>query len=231
MAYNRKQEKGVEDMPRTFEELRRDMVHLQIEKRGIHDARLLQVMRQVPRHAFVPPQDVEEAYNDYPLHIGSGQTISQPYIVALMTDLLHLKGEETVLEIGTGSGYQAAILGCMAKDVHTVEYLDDLAEQASAVLKSLGVQNVHVHTGDGTLGWENAAPYDGIIVTAAAPRVPQPLFAQLAEGGRLVAPVGPRFHQDLEIWRKVDGKLSCERILGVAFVPLRGAYGWKEGEW
>jgi protein-L-isoaspartate(D-aspartate) O-methyltransferase len=218
-------------MAKTLEERRLDMVRVQIEKRGIYEPRLLQALRQVPRHAFVPPMDVDEAYNDYPLHIGSGQTISQPYIVALMTDLLNLKGEETVLEIGTGSGYQAAVLARLAKHVHTVEFLEPLAKMARTTLESLDILNVSVHVGDGTLGWEEAAPFEGILVTAAAPRVPQPLFDQLAEGGRLVAPVGPRYHQDLEIWQKEDGKLSCERILGVAFVPLRGAYGWKDGEW
>lgn len=218
-------------MIKTLEERRLDMVSVQIEKRGIHEPRLLQALRRVPRHVFVSPMDVDDAYNDYPLHIGNGQTISQPYIVALMTDLLNLKGEEKVLEIGTGSGYQAAVLAQLANKVHTVEFLEPLAKTARATLDSLGIMNVSVHVGDGTLGLEDAAPFDGILVTAAAPKVPQPLFDQLAEGGRLVAPVGPRYHQDLEIWKKKDGRFSCERILGVAFVPLRGAYGWKDNEW
>jgi protein-L-isoaspartate(D-aspartate) O-methyltransferase len=218
-------------MPTTLEEKRLDMVRYQIEKRGIHDPRLLQALRDIPRHAFVSPADVDEAYDDHPLPIGRGQTISQPYIVALMTDLLNLKGQETVLEVGTGSGYQAAVLSMLVKQVHTVETLEFLSENAHAALQRLGICNVITHVGDGSLGWEEAAPYDGILVTAAAPRAPEPLLDQLAEGGRLVVPVGMRFHQDLEVWKKKEGRLTCERVLGVAFVPLLGAHGWKETEW
>lgn len=207
------------------------MVSEQIKRRGIYDPRLLEVFRKVPRHLFVHPLDAGEAYNDYPLQIGSGQTISQPYIVAYMTDLLDLKGTENVLEVGTGSGYQAAILSYLAKTVHTIERMPDLAEHAQKILEDLGINNVFFHTGDGSNGWVDAAPYDGILVTAAAPSAPQLLLDQLTKRGRLVIPVGGRHNQDLQLWKKQDGQSTCEVRMAVTFVPLRGTYGWKESDW
>lgn len=214
-----------------FWSARQAMVRNQIERRNIHDLRLLEAMRRIPRHRFVPPSLHEHAYEDGPLPIGLGQTISQPYIVAAMTNLLALRGTENVLEIGTGSGYQAAILGEMAGLVHTVEFLPQLAETAQVVLENLGFRNIFVHTGDGTLGWPPAAPYQAILVTAAAPKIPAPLFEQLDEGGRLVIPVGGPHGQDLERWCKVSGHAICETLFPVAFVPLRGHFGWQDSEW
>ncbi len=210
-----------------YERERLRMVEEQIARRGLRDPRLLTALRTVPRHRFVPPEELDWAYSDGPLPIGHGQTISQPYIVALMTDLLHLAPTGRVLEVGTGSGYQAAILGKMAAEVHTVEVIPELARQAEKVLAELGFANVWVHRGDGSLGWPEAAPYDGILVAAAAPDVPPPLLDQLAEGGRLVLPVGSRGFQELQVWERRGGKLHCERGIPVAFVPLRGEYGWK----
>jgi protein-L-isoaspartate(D-aspartate) O-methyltransferase len=210
------------------------MVTQQIEARGIHEPRLLAALRVVPRHRFVAPEYRGLAYSDSPLPIGLGQTISQPYIVALMTELLELQGAETVLEVGTGSGYQAAVLARLARQVHTVERHAALAENAARTLAELGHTNVHVHVGDGSLGWPEAAPYQAIIVTAAAPGVPQPLLDQLAHGGRLALPVGSLGGQVLELWTccKAPGAPRFEReaILPVAFVPLRGQYGW-EDQW
>lgn len=211
--------------------LRELMVNEQIARRGINDPRLLEAFRRVPRHRFVPLDSRPQAYRDGPLPIGAGQTISQPYIVALMTDLLRLDGTQRVLEIGTGSGYQAAILGELARSVHTVERLPELAERAAALLRELGYTNIHVHTGDGSLGWPEAAPYDGILVTAAAPRAPDPLLEQLAPGGRLVAPVGGRAGQELQIWTRTPCGLEMESEIPVAFVPLRGKEGWREEDW
>lgn len=210
---------------------RQRMVRNQIERRNIHNPDLLAVMRRIPRHHFVPASLREYSYEDRPLPIGLGQTISQPYMVAAMTDLLALQGDENVLEIGTGSGYQAAVLAEMARTVHTVEFHADLARNAQAVLEHLDFQNVFVHTGDGTLGWPTAAPYQAILVTAAAPDIPRPLVEQLAEGGRLVIPVGGEQGQDLERWRKVNGRIYRESLFPVAFVPLRGRFGWQENEW
>jgi protein-L-isoaspartate(D-aspartate) O-methyltransferase len=203
------------------------MVAGQIARRGLQDPRLLAVMESVPRHRFVPPDDLAYAHADGPLPIGHGQTISQPYIVALMTDLLQLTASRRVLEVGTGSGYQAAVLAGLAAEVHTVEVIPELARRAEETLSGLGYSNVHVHPGDGSLGWLEAAPYDGILVAAAAPEVPPPLLDQLAEGGRLVLPVGSRGFQQLEVWERKGGKFTCERNIAVAFVPLRGEHGWK----
>jgi protein-L-isoaspartate(D-aspartate) O-methyltransferase len=219
------------DSEEEFTRQREQMVRRQIERRGIRDPRLLEAMRSIPRHLFVPAGEVERAYNDGPLQIGSGQTISQPYIVAVMTDLLELKGEETVLEVGTGSGYQAAVLGKMARSVHTVERYAGLARQAEAVLRRIGLTGVEVHVGDGSLGWQQGAPYDGILVTAAAPSVPRALLEQLADGGRLVIPVGGRDGQDLQRWQRVGERFEQESIFPVVFVPLRGESGWGEDEW
>ncbi len=203
------------------------MVAEQIAQRGIRDPRLLAVMEALPRHRFVPTDHLAWAYADGPLPIGFGQTISQPYIVALMTEALHLTGPERVLEVGSGSGYQAAVLGKMAAAVHTVEFIPELAAQAAAALKELGYANVHVHVGDGSLGWPECAPYDAILVAAAAPRVPQPLLEQLAEGGRLILPVGSQGFQQLEIWERRGKKFEQEASIPVAFVPLRGEHGWR----
>ena len=219
------------DSEEEFTRQREQMVRRQIERRGIRDPRLLEALRSIPRHLFVPAGEAERAYNDGPLQIGSGQTISQPYIVAVMTDLLELKGEENVLEVGTGSGYQAAVLGKMARCVHTVERYANLARQAEAVLRRIGLNNVVIHTGDGSLGWAQGAPYDGILVTAAAPSVPRVLLEQLVDGGRLVIPVGGRNGQDLQCWQRVGERFEQESIFPVVFVPLRGESGWGDDEW
>ena len=211
-----------------FSQAREAMVENQIISRGITDARVLAAMRAVPRHEFVPDQFLEEAYDDHPLPVGEGQTISQPYIVALMTSHLELTGKEKVLEIGTGSGYQAAVLSRLAKEVHTVERIPELASKAEATLKQLGYVNVIVHVGDGSLGWPEAAPYDRIIVTAAAPSVPVALTDQLKVGGRLIIPVGERWHQVLEEWKKTVSGLEKKEVLSVVFVPLLGQKGWQE---
>ncbi len=206
---------------------RKRMVEEQILQRGLRNPRLLAVMGSVPRHRFIPADDLAWAYADGPLPIGHGQTISQPYIVALMTDCLRLRGDECVLEIGTGSGYQAAVLAGMSAEVHTVELIPELADGAARLLQELGYANVHVHCADGSHGWPINAPFGGVLVAAAAPAAPDPLLAQLVEGGRLVIPVGGRGYQRLEIWERSGGKFDCETSMSVAFVPLRGDYGWK----
>lgn len=218
-------------MERDWQALCDLMVKEQIERRGLVHPPLLAAMRSVPRHLFVPEDAREFAYSDGPFPIGHGQTISQPYIVALMTSLLNLQGGETVLEVGTGSGYQAAVLSYLARTVHTVERIPELAEQAARVLGELEIHNVHIHVGDGSLGWREAAPYDGILVAAAAPRAPQPLLEQLAKGGRLVIPVGSRAYQELQVWQRKGSTFSHETLIGVAFVPLRGAQGWDADQW
>lgn len=214
-----------------FERERKRMVNTQIVRRGLQNPRLLAAFESVPRHLFVPEEYRYAAHDDSPLPIGFSQTISQPYIVALMTDLLRLKGDERVLEIGTGSGYQAAILGMMAGDVHTVEYVPELATGADKLLKELGMDNVHVHFGDGSLGWPEAAPYAGILVAAAAPQTPRALLEQLEEGGRLVLPVGGRGMQNLEIWERKGKTFESKVETVVAFVPLRGERGWDRKTW
>jgi protein-L-isoaspartate(D-aspartate) O-methyltransferase len=211
--------------------LRNRMVTEQIIARGIADERVLDALRRVPRHWFVPEEYANIAYSDSPLPIGHGQTISQPYIVALMTELLELAGDENVLEVGTGSGYQAALLACLAHQVHTIERHSELAAKADEVLLRIGLSNVLVHVGDGSLGLPKYAPFEAIMVTAAAPRVPQPLLDQLAEGGRLVLPEGGAGGQMLDRWRKLGGQYKQEHIAPVAFVPLRGQHGWKEDNW
>jgi protein-L-isoaspartate(D-aspartate) O-methyltransferase len=208
------------------EKEREHMVESQLVQRGIKDKRVLDAMRQVPRHLFVPKDARDLAYCDGPLPIGQGQTISQPYIVALMTELLGLKGQEKVLELGTGSGYQAAILSRLVRQVYSVERHAALAEQAGQILSQLGYDNVAIKVGDGTLGWPEHSPYEAIIVTAAAPDVPQPLTDQLADGGRLVAPVGSRWSQVLVRVKRQDKTLTREHLTTVAFVPLVGKYGW-----
>lgn len=213
-----------------YAELRHAMVETQIRKRGVRDDRVLQAMRSVPRHEFVAADWKNEAYSDEALPIGAGQTISQPYIVALMCAALHLEGKERVLEIGTGCGYQAAVLSCLAREVHTVECRPELASVAGERLKSLGYGNAQVHRGDGSLGLRAYAPYDGIVVAAAAPDVPEPLTQQLAEGGRMIVPVGGEEHQVLMLLTRHGEKLSSERREPCRFVPLVGRHGWKS-EW
>jgi protein-L-isoaspartate(D-aspartate) O-methyltransferase len=185
----------------------------------------------VPRHLFVSPELHGLAYEDRPLPTGHGQTISQPYIVALMTEQLHLNGDEIVLEVGTGSGYQAAVLALLAGEVHTVEYHPDLAARARENVLRLGVSNVFFHVGDGSEGLPEYAPYDGILVTAAAPITPRSLLDQLAEKGRLVIPIGSRTEQDLVCWIKTLDGFHKRMVAPVAFVPLRGRYGWRDDEW
>lgn len=219
------------DEEATFERERIRMVDEQLRRRGIHEPRLLQAMLKVPRHRFVPAEHRHLAYVDGPLPIGAGQTISQPYIVALMTQLLLLEGEEKVLEVGTGSGYQAAILGELAREVHTIERHAELAERARSLLQELGYTNIHVHVGDGSLGLAEYAPYQAILVTAAAPKAPPALLEQLADGGRLVIPVGGQWGQMLERWTRRGARYEQEEFVPVAFVPLRGEAGWKEDRW
>ena len=211
-----------------YRDERERMVKHQIKARGIKDKRVLRAMRSVPRHLFLPPEARMYAYGDSPIRIGSGQTISQPYIVALMTELLDVHQEHRVLDVGTGSGYQAAILGELAAEVHSIERHPELAERAEENLSNLGYINVHVHIGDGTLGFLPASPYDRIIVAASAPNVPEPLLGQLAEGGRLVLPVGSRFSQHLEIWDREGDKFKKSHSIPVVFVPLIGDAGWEE---
>jgi len=204
------------------------MVEEQIEAREIRDDRVLEALRKVPRHQFISPEQRYAAYTDGPLPIGLHQTISQPYIVALMTELLHLQGNEVVLEVGTGSGYQAAILSCLARQVHTIERHAELAERAERVLREVGITNVQVHVRDGTLGLPEFAPFQGIMATAAAPKAPQPLLDQLADGGRLVLPVGSFGGQVLEFWQRDGDALTHRAVLPVAFVPMIGVHGWDE---
>lgn len=210
---------------------RRYMVEQQLLDRDIRDRRVLEAMGRIPRQEFVPPEHRSLAYSDGPLPIGGGQTISQPYMVAVMTQMLELLGDENVLEVGTGSGYQAAVLGYLAREVHTIERYPDLAEAAASVLDRLGFLNVFVHTGDGSLGWPAHAPYQAILVTAAAPVVPQVLLEQLSDGGRMVIPVGGVNGQYLECWDRHGADFTNEAIMPVAFVPLRGQYGWQPDRW
>ncbi|HUU26242.1 MAG TPA: protein-L-isoaspartate(D-aspartate) O-methyltransferase [archaeon] len=202
-------------------EKRLSMVETQIKSRGVRDKRVLEAMRKVPRHLFVPPESQDEAYNDYPLPIGYGQTISQPYIVALMTELLAVKPQDKVLEIGTGSGYQAVILAELTAEVYTIEIIEPLAERVKKLFIELGLDNIKVRAGDGFFGWPEEAPFDGIIVTAAPEKVPQPLLDQLAEGGRLVIPEG-KYFQELVVYEKRKGKTERREVIPVRFVPMTG---------
>ncbi len=216
---------GNPDEEDRWKQLRQRMADAQLLPRGIDDQRVLQAMRAVPRHLFVPPELQTDAYADTPLPIGSGQTISQPYIVARMTALLQLTAADSVLEIGTGSGYQAAVLAFLARRVFTVECIPDLAEAAAERLRTLEVKNVEVLPGDGGAGLPQHAPFAAILVSAAVPRVPHPLLTQLADGGRLVAPVGTRHHEWLQYWVKEGVHCKGERLTPVRFVPLTGEWG------
>lgn len=209
---------------------RNNMVLEQIADRGVHDARVLDAMRRVPREAFVPERLRDLAYADRPLPIGEGQTISQPYIVAAMTEALGLQGGEKVLEIGTGSGYAAAILSQIAGEVHTIERIAQLAKQARATLRCLGYDRVHVIEGDGTIGWLAAAPYDAIVVTAEGPRIPPSLRAQLKAGGRLVMPLNDNEREQFLVRLTAADGGRLEKLYPVQFVPLIGSEGWSLAE-
>jgi len=197
-----------------------EMVSTQIQRRGITNPRVLKAMSEVPRHLFVPAQFSKEVYSDWPLPIGEGQTISQPYIVAFMTELMKLTGKEKVLEVGTGSGYQAAVLSCLAEKVYTIERHEPLAKRANEVLAEIGCSNIHVRVGDGTEGWPEEAPFDAIMVTAAAEEIPQSLKDQLKDGGRIVAPLGGAFSQMLTVLERKHKKWIEKPICGCVFVPL-----------
>lgn len=211
-----------------FDILRKRMVEEQLMPRGINDQKVLQAFYKVGRHLFMPRELRETSYADYPVPIGEGQTISQPFIVALMTECLGLSGEEKVLEIGTGSGYQTAILAELAKEVYSVERFAKLSKNAEAALRETGYQNVRLKVGDGTLGWPEEAPFDRIIITAASPRIPLPLTEQLKDGGRLVLPLGESFSQMLTVVEKKGNKLESTEVCGCVFVPLVGRYGWRK---
>jgi protein-L-isoaspartate(D-aspartate) O-methyltransferase len=216
-------------MQNEYESKRLQMVESQIRDRGVRDRRVLDAFRKVPRHLFLDEALWPQAYEDHPLPIGEKQTISQPYIVALMTESLHLTGHERVLEIGTGSSYQTAILAELAEHVYSIERIPSLAKRARKLLDELNYANVIINIGDGTQGWKEYSPYDAIVVTAAAPDVPDPLLKQLEIGGRLVIPIGDEFQQDLMIYIKEgDDRYKEESEGGVRFVKLIGAHGWKD---
>ncbi|MDY7034340.1 MAG: protein-L-isoaspartate(D-aspartate) O-methyltransferase [Thermodesulfobacteriota bacterium] len=212
-----------------FQRQRDHMVENQLKRRGIVSFRMLEAMRKVPRERFVPCESISSAYNDSPLSIGEGQTISQPYMVALMTECLNLEGKERVLEIGTGSGYQTAILAELAYEVYTIELHDILSERAKNILLDLGYHNIEFRIGDGSKGWKEESPFDGIIVTAGSPDIPNTLQEQLNDGGRLVIPVGSRFVQTLFRITKKGNTFHKKEFTSCVFVPLVGEYGWKAG--
>lgn len=216
------------DSEEGFSRQREKMVEQQLKGRSIRDPRVIEAMLSVPRHRFVPSHERYRAYEDRPLPVAAGQTISQPYIVAYMLQALSLSGDEKVLEIGTGSGYQAALLGTLAAQVHSIERHEVLASEATETLRDLDIQNVHIHHADGTNGWTADAPYDAIIVAASAPIVPQPLLDQLADGGRLILPVGMDLGQFLQLWKRNGDKVDYDELVPVAFVPLIGEHGWGE---
>jgi protein-L-isoaspartate(D-aspartate) O-methyltransferase len=217
---------SLEDSAEAFRTVREEMVRYQLEARGIRDATVLDVMSRVPRHRFVDAALRSRAYDDHALPIGAGQTISQPYMVALMTEVLRLEGGEKILEIGTGSGYQTAILAEFTPRLFSIERNPDLARAAAARLRELGYSNVILKTGDGSLGWPEHAPFDRILVTAGAPDLPPPLFDQMPEGGLLVIPIGDRESQRLEVVTKERGRALSRRLVDCAFVPLLGKEGW-----
>jgi protein-L-isoaspartate(D-aspartate) O-methyltransferase len=204
--------------------LRKKMIGEQLIPRGITNPKVLDAFYKVERHKFVPGDLIASAYADFPLAIGEGQTISQPYIVALMTEYLDLTGKERVLEIGTGSGYQTAILAQLSQRVYSVERIVNLAQKAKDLLSSLGYSNIEIMRGDGTLGWPEAAPFDRIIITAATAHIPEPLIEQLREGGRFILPLGGSFGQALTLAEKENNKLNLRKICDCVFVPLVGKY-------
>lgn len=210
-----------EDDENTYTQQRFEMVEYQLISRGIQDSKIIQAMLRVPRHKFVPQGLRKLAYSDNPLPIGMDQTISQPYIVALMTELLKLKGSEKVLEVGTGSGYQAAILADIGSEVFTIEILESLSERAQEILKSLGYSNINFKIGDGYGGWPEHAPFDAIIVTAASEHIPEPLIEQLKENGRMVIPIGD-LYQELLLITKTDKGIEKKTVTPVRFVPMTG---------
>lgn len=210
-----------------YEVARRRMLTEQLIPGGVNDQRVIEAMGKVPRHLFVSPGIIDQAYEDRPLPIGMGQTISQPLMVAIMTEALSLTGSERVLEIGTGSGYQAAILAELAKEVFTIERVDTLSIRARQILHKLIYTNIRFRIGDGTLGWPEEAPFDGIIVTAASPEIQKTFLDQLAEGGRLVIPVGGEFTQELVVVTRRGENYDTKFVTGCRFVKLIGEYGWK----
>ena len=212
-------------MAQDYLEERKQMVARQLRGNGISDRRILESFESIPRHLFVPEEYRSAAYEDRPLPIGFQQAISQPYIVAYMIQSLELTGTERVLEVGTGSGYLAAILSALVPEVHTIELIPALAKGAAKTLTALGITNVLIHIGDGSQGWIESAPYDGIMVSAAAPRVPKPLLDQLADKGSMILPVGQGGYQELELWTRDGNSFSHETLVPVAFVPLRGRGG------
>jgi protein-L-isoaspartate(D-aspartate) O-methyltransferase len=218
---------GVFEKTAPAEQQRREMVEYQLKQRGIRSDTVLRALSQIPREEFVSMQHRHLAYTDGPLPIGGGQTISQPYMVALMTECLDLQPQHRVLEIGTGSGYQTAVLLQLCTAVFSIERLDDVSRTAASNLARLGYTASHLRTGDGTLGWPEEAPFDRILVTSGAPRVPEPLKEQLAEGGRLVIPVGPRHTQNLLIVTRSGSFWHEDKMTACVFVPLIGAWGWE----
>jgi protein-L-isoaspartate(D-aspartate) O-methyltransferase len=215
-------------MTNDYRVARERMVNNQLAYRGIKDKGVLRAMGKIHRHLFVEEALIAEAYNDHPLPIGHKQTISQPYIVALMTEALELTGKEKTLEIGTGSGYQTAILAELSEKVYTIERIRPLMEQARALLNELGYTNILFKSYDGTLGWEEYAPFDAVIITAGAPKIPDPLLNQLSDGARMIIPIGDRFSQELIKVTKVKDDYKEQNLGGCRFVDLIGAHGWKE---
>ncbi|NQT29788.1 MAG: protein-L-isoaspartate(D-aspartate) O-methyltransferase [Candidatus Saganbacteria bacterium] len=210
-----------------YKKLRQEMANTQLIPRGIKNQRVLEAFSKIPRERFVPANLQSAAYDDCALPIGKNQTISQPYMVAIMTELLDLQGNETILEVGTGSGYQAAILAELCKKVYSIERIETLAKPAEKVIKELGYNNIEFVVGDGTNGYPQSAPYAGIIVTAGCPEIPQPLIDQLKDQGRLVIPVGSRYQQILTLVKKEGPEINIEESVGCVFVPLLGKFGWK----
>ncbi len=213
------------ETPELLDLMRENMVQEQIEARGIKDKNVLNALRKVERHLFVPKRYESMAYGDFPLPIGKDQTISQPYIVALMTETLKPDKNTRILEIGTGSGYQAAVLAEVCKEVYTIEIFESLGKRSEALLTKLDYKNVHVRIGDGYLGWKEHSPFDAIIVTCAPTHIPQPLQDQLAEGGKMIIPVGAKYAQELVLLTKKKGKIKKKRIIPVRFVPMINGQG------
>ncbi|MBU1044396.1 MAG: protein-L-isoaspartate(D-aspartate) O-methyltransferase [Candidatus Omnitrophica bacterium] len=214
-----------------FIDKRKQMVQIQLIGRGIKNERVLAVFSELPRHEFVAVELINSAYDDCPLPIGAGQTISQPYMVALMTELLEFKGNETVLELGTGSGYQTAILAALVKQVYTIERIEHLSVQAQARFKLMGINNIRAYIGDGTLGLAQFQPYDAIIATAAAPQVPMPLLEQLKDNGKLIIPIGDKSLQTLTLFEKKNNQIFKTGKCGCVFVPLIGEKGWQSDDY